>query len=103
MKSEEVEKEIFPRVRAMALLLVGVLALFPSARAVSDSDEEERLLQVQRGAQGWAEHCTRCHNARDPDELRNYEWDISINHMRLVANIPGDVARDILLYMKESN
>lgn len=59
--------------------------------------------QIARGAKAWAETCNRCHNLRDPKELVDYEWHVSVTHMRIRGNLPGDLARDILAFLKASN
>lgn len=59
--------------------------------------------QFARGAKAWAQVCSNCHNLRDPKELTDRNWDVTVNHMRLRANIPGQVARDIKAFLKASN
>lgn len=58
---------------------------------------------VARGASAWAQQCNRCHNVRGPNELRDSEWEVSVLHMRLIGNIPGEVVRDIIAFLKASN
>lgn len=58
---------------------------------------------VTRGSKAWAEQCNRCHNVRNPTELRDSEWEVSVTHMRLIGNIPGEMARDIIAFLKASN
>lgn len=59
--------------------------------------------QRARGAQAWQQQCGRCHNLRSPNEKQDYEWDISVNHMRIIGNIPGETAEDIKAFLKSSN
>ena len=56
-----------------------------------------------RGAQAWANHCTRCHNIRDPKELRDDQWKVVVSHMRIRAGLTGQQTRDILKFLQESN
>lgn len=56
-----------------------------------------------KGAKAWAENCTRCHNVRDPKELRDDQWVTTIYHMRLRAGLTGQEARDIVTFMQMSN
>lgn len=56
-----------------------------------------------RGAKTWADNCARCHNMRDPRELRDDQWRAVVTHMRLRAGLTGEQARDILLFLQESN
>lgn len=55
------------------------------------------------GAKVWAENCTRCHNARDPADLRDDQWVSTIFHMRIRAGLTGQQARDVLTFMQDSN
>lgn len=64
---------------------------------------EQPAGDVGRGAKAWADNCTRCHNVRDPQELRDDQWKTSIFHMRIRAGLTGQEARDIITFMQESN
>ncbi len=55
------------------------------------------------GAKAWAETCARCHNMRDPKELRDEQWRATISHMRVRANLTGGEARDILAFLQGVN
>ena len=55
------------------------------------------------GAKTWAENCTRCHNVRDPKELRDDQWITTVYHMRVRAGLTGQEARDIVTFMQMSN
>lgn len=57
---------------------------------------------VARGAKAWANACGRCHNLRSPSELNAELWDVSVQHMRVRANLPGSVADDIKLFLMSS-
>jgi len=56
-----------------------------------------------RGARLWAENCNRCHNIRDPRELRDDQWITTIYHMRVRAGLTGQDVRDIYTFLKQSN
>jgi cytochrome c5 len=60
-------------------------------------------MQFARGAQGWANTCARCHNMRDPKELRDDQWRAAVAHMRVRAGLTGQEARDILAFLQGSN
>ncbi len=60
-------------------------------------------MQIARGAKAWAQNCGRCHNIRAPRELTDEEWEVSVTHMRVRDNLPGDLARDIIAFLKASN
>ncbi|HXV73450.1 MAG TPA: hypothetical protein VD713_01845, partial [Sphingomonadales bacterium] len=59
--------------------------------------------QVAKGAQAWADHCSRCHNLRSPSELTDEGWMVSTAHMRVRANLPGSMIEDIVAFLKASN
>ena len=56
-----------------------------------------------RGARLWADNCGRCHNVRDPKELRDDQWKPVVTHMRIRAPLTGAEQRDILLFLQASN
>lgn len=72
------------------------------------ADQHEKAQQSQaalaaKGAGHWATQCQRCHNLRDPGEFTDDIWDVSVNHMRIRANIPADQIRAIKAFLKSSN
>ncbi len=69
------------------------------APAVSQSDP----MQFARGAQTWADNCARCHNMRDPKELRDDQWRAVVSHMRVRGGLTGQEARDVLAFLQGSN
>ncbi len=56
-----------------------------------------------RGARLWAENCGRCHNIRDPRELRDDQWITTVYHMRVRGGLTGQDVRDIYTFLKQSN
>jgi len=66
-------------------------------------DVKKDPMQMARGAKSWAQTCSRCHNMRAPKELTDEEWEVSVTHMRVRANLPGNVARDIIAFLQASN
>ncbi len=56
-----------------------------------------------QGAKTWANNCSRCHNIRDPQDLRDDQWISSMFHMRIRAGLTGQQTRDILTFLQESN
>ena len=55
------------------------------------------------GAKTWAQNCSRCHNARDPADLRDDQWISTAFHMRIRAGLTGQQTRDVLTFMQNSN
>jgi hypothetical protein len=85
-------------------VLAGVLILAGTGvPALAQGVEQVDPQRFSRGAQAWQENCSRCHNLRSPDELQDYEWATSVDHMRVRANLPGQVAEDIKLFLQNSN
>jgi len=56
-----------------------------------------------KGAKTWADNCARCHNMRDPKDLRDDQWTTTAFHMRVRAGLTGQQTRDILTFLQESN
>lgn len=57
----------------------------------------------QQGAKTWAENCSRCHNMRGPEELRDDQWITTVFHMRIRAGLTGQEARDVITFLQGSN
>lgn len=81
------------------------LLTFISAGMAAEAAEKAKKdpMQFARGAKSWVQTCGGCHNIRDPKSMTDQEWEVSATHMRVRANIPGDVIRDIIVFLKASN
>lgn len=94
-----------------SIALTTSLLLFATAAAVSQEGNRDVNAQpaapdsaaVNRGAKAWAENCGACHNARSPGDLADAQTSVAVAHMRVRARLPGDVARDILVFLQASN
>ena len=89
---------------AVASVSLGLLGLERTVQAqdkpaVSQPDP----MQFARGAQTWADNCARCHNMRDPKELRDDQWRVVVSHMRVRGGLTGQEARDVLAFLQGSN
>ncbi len=84
-----------------ALAAASMFVALPTFAA--DDDAKTDPAQLARGAKAWSDNCGRCHNLRAPKELTDEEWDVSVTHMRVRANLPGDLADDIIEFLKASN
>ena len=80
---------------AAGTFLVQGTAVAQDVTATAESDP----MQFSRGAN----NCARCHNMRDPKELRDDQWRAAVGHMRVRAGLTGQEARDILAFLQGSN
>ena len=55
------------------------------------------------GAQLWTQNCIRCHNIRSPSTYSDAEWEVSMHHMRIRANLTAEEHRKILEFLKSAN
>lgn len=55
------------------------------------------------GSKAWSENCARCHNMRNPTDLRDDQWVTTVFHMRVRAGLTGQEGRDILTFLQGSN
>lgn len=55
------------------------------------------------GAIIWSDNCSRCHNMRDPQDLRDDQWITTAFHMRVRAGLTGQQTRDILEFLQTAN
>ena len=91
-----------------ASVFAGLLWVLPIASVESAEPSEQRgaapdPMQFARGAKAWSENCGRCHNLRDPKELRDDQWRAASMHMRVRGNLTGQDTRDILAFLQGSN
>lgn len=61
------------------------------------------MVVFARGAKAWAENCSRCHRLRDPKEMSDAQWAVTMAHMRVRAGLDGRTAADIRLFLQQSN
>ncbi|MFC2952486.1 c-type cytochrome [Marinicaulis aureus] len=88
-------------------IIGGLLIVQTTAQTTSPAQEQPQIdvgdsAAIARGAQAWANHCSRCHNLRSPSELNAELWSVSVQHMRVRANLPGSVADDIKAFLISS-
>lgn len=100
---------------AFAILLGAVAGSFASrsvsagqaapiqTAAASEKSGAPDSTRIVRGAKAWVETCANCHNLRDPKEFSDKNWDVIVNHMRVVVPLPGQTAEDIKAFLKSSN
>lgn len=81
---------------------IALVVLFASGLAAAAEPQPDPAA-FARGARAWAEQCARCHNMRDPRELRDDQWRAVVTHMRVRVGLTGEQARDILRFLQESN
>ena len=83
---------------------LGAIAGLSQVTTARVSAEPERQAEAAaRGAKAWADNCASCHNMRSPLEKSDRQWAIAATHMRVRANLPGDVVDDIILFLQSSN
>ena len=75
-------------------------ALIPHSVYALDYPEPGDFAQ---GSKTWSENCARCHNMRNPSDLRDDQWVTSVFHMRVRAGLTGQETRDILTFLQNSN
>lgn len=93
-----VKKYIFTRgLRVSLLFLAATTTQFGYAFDYPEKGD------FAKGSQAWAENCTRCHNMRNPADLRDDQWITTAFHMRVRAGLTGQETRDILTFLQGSN
>lgn len=55
------------------------------------------------GAQLWSESCMRCHNARSPSWYSDADWEVTMQHMRVRANLTAEEQKKILEFLQSGN
>ena len=81
----------------------GIASIVTGATTSGQNERKQTAGDFIRGAQVWANNCTRCHNLRDPKEFNDKEWQVVVTHMRVRAGLTGQDTRDVLAFMQQSN
>ncbi len=84
------------RYAMLPMLAIGIVSIAMAADYPEPGD-------FASGSKVWAENCNRCHNVRDPRDLRDDQWITSTFHMRIRAGLTGRETRDILTFLQASN
>ena len=95
--------KIINKTFGQGLLAVALTFGMVGANVASDAPSDNKEGDFLRGAKAWADNCTRCHNVRDPKELRDDQWKTTLYHMRIRGGLTGQQTRDIIKFMQESN
>jgi len=80
----------------LSMLAIGMVSIAMAADYPEPGD-------FASGSRVWAENCNRCHNVRDPRDLRDDQWITATFHMRIRAGLTGRETRDILTFLQASN
>ena len=84
------------RYAMLSMLATGIASIAMAADYPEPGD-------FASGSRVWAENCNRCHNVRDPRDLRDDQWITATFHMRIRAGLTGRETRDILTFLQASN
>ena len=90
---------IILRLARYAMLPMLAIGMVSSAMAADYPEPGD----FASGSRVWAENCNRCHNIRDPRDLRDDQWITSTFHMRIRAGLTGGETGDILAFLQASN
>jgi len=85
------------------VLLMGALVLNGLAGSIVLAADDTDSAALARGVKSWTDNCVRCHNVRDPKEMRDDQWMATAFHMRVRAGLTGQETRDILLFLQKTN
>lgn len=99
--------------RTLAILMLSAAAFCLAAGcsqgssvAAAGSGENAQASAATSGKSGaelWAENCNRCHNVRPPPSFSDTQWQAIVHHMRERANLTGEEARAITVFLQSSN
>lgn len=81
---------------AMALAILGFSSAMQAADFPAAGD-------FGNGAKVWADNCSRCHNMRGANELRDDQWITTTFHMRLRGGLTGQETRDVITFLQTAN
>ena len=92
----QLKRQVFYGLGAVLLMLLA-----PSVLQARDYLEPGG--DALNGAKIWANNCSRCHNMRDPQDLRDDQWITTAFHMRVRAGLTGQQTRDIMEFLQTAN
>ena len=93
-----IRKSIYNNSKMMILfLVVGMVSPWVMAFDYPEAGD------FANGSKAWSENCARCHNMRNPSDLRDDQWVTTVFHMRARAGLTGQESRDILTFLQGSN
>lgn len=75
----------------------------PAPGAAPENAQASAAVPGKTGAELWAENCSRCHNFRPPNSFSEAQWHAIVHHMRQRANLTGQEARAITVFLQSSN
>ena len=99
MVKRHVDRRWPTAVAAGAGLALAVVIAWPQAARAEYPPKGD----FARGARLWVLNCGRCHDARDPKELRDDQWITTLYHMRVRGGLTGQDVRDLYTFMERSN
>lgn len=85
------------RTTLAGLIVALIVSAIPSALTAQSASE------MAEGARVWANNCTRCHNARPPQERTDAEWATIMLHMRARANLTRTDAGLVTSFLTATN
>lgn len=85
------------------LTVISMGLLVGSAHADEATVASNDPARFARGAKAWVNNCGNCHNLRSAKDLRDDQWRVVMSHMRVRADLTGQEARDILVFLQGSN
>lgn len=91
------------KVKNTVLASAMVVAGFGFLNVSYAAEEDAKKGDFARGATSWVNNCVRCHNVRDPKELRDDQWITTTFHMRIRAGLTGQETRDVIKFLQTSN
>ena len=87
----------------LALSVMAMGFFMSTAHADASSTQLNDSARFARGAKAWVNNCGNCHNLRPAKDLRDDQWRVVVSHMRVRADLTGQEARDILVFLHGSN
>jgi mono/diheme cytochrome c family protein len=81
--------------RTLALTFIGGLVL----AGLQPAEAQD----VAAGAAVYGRECGRCHAPRAAVEFSDREWNVIMQHMRVIAVMPTGQTRDVLAFLQASN
>lgn len=87
----------------LRMMLFMIITLIGCTILINGCKSTEKVTS-KIGAQLWNENCLRCHNAPDPADYSDLQWEVVGVHMKLRSNsLSDEEVNKIVEFMKSAN
>ena len=89
--------------KKLTLIFIAAFAMIGAVIIINGCAATEKVT-AKTGAQLWGENCLRCHNAPDPGDYGDAQWETIGMHMKVRANsLTDNEINKVVEFLKSAN